>query len=273
MVTTRRVDSHTHIGLEAFLSEPILPEKLTRPAFQDRLESTIDELLAAMDAHAIRQAVAFGYPLREMDRNLANEYVVEAAEQYPDRIIPFALVGNDTEYWLLRGVRGFKQQDILYAPQRFDLIRAYACMAEAGVPMFIHFRAGPDHDVAQQVRCILAQVPELTIIVGHMGRHKPNTGQGVEGALLGLRDCLNVYFETSTVRDPATIAQAVAVLGEDRVLFGSDFPFNSYLDPDPLAVELGIIEAAGLSPSAQRKVMGENILRVLGLTEQTHDGH
>lgn len=266
-VTTQRVDAHTHIGLEAFLAEPIPKEMRSRPAFKDRMENLVTQLLAAMDANQIDRAVAFGFPLKEIDRLAANEYVLEAARLFPSRIIPFALVGDDTDYWLKRGMRGFKQQDILYAPERFDLFRAYQTMAEASVPMLVHFRAGPDHDVAQQVRTILNRVPALKLIVAHMGRHAPNTSQGVETALLGLREYPNVIFETSTVRDPAVITRAVEILGDERVVFGSDYPFNAHLNPDPLAVEIDVIATAALPPAAQRKVMGGNILKMLNIAE------
>ncbi len=268
-MTTPRVDSHTHIGLETFLAEPIPAEKRARPAFQDSLEATTEQLIMAMDANAVDQAITFGFPLKEIDRVRANDYVLEAARQFPRRIIPFALLGDDTEDWLKRGMRGFKQQNILYAPERFDVFRAYHIIAEAGVPVLIHFRAGPGYDVSGQVRHLLERVPRLRIIVAHMGRHTPNTSQGVESALLNLIDCPNVLFETSTVRDPRAVARAVAVVGPERVIFGSDYPFNSYLDPDPLAVEIGVVQAAGLPQDIQRKVLGENILQFLGMTEET----
>ena len=261
------LDSHTHLGLQDFLAEPIAPERLTRPALRDPLENRVEDLIARMDAHGIARAISFGYPIKEIDRVRANDYVLEASQRYPGRIIPFMLVGDDVPEWLARGARGFKQQDILYAPERFNLARAYRQMAEAGVPMLIHFRAGWEQTVAEQAKAILRGVPDLKLIVGHMGRHTPNTADRVENALLGLADEPNVIFETSTVRDPAIIARAVAIVGPDRVAFGSDNPFNSYLDADPLSVELRVIDQAGLSPEVRAKVLGGNMAAYLGIEE------
>lgn len=240
------IDSHVHIGTEDLLARPIPPEKRARPAFQDRMHNTVENQLARMDENGIDRAVVFGFPLEEVDRVRANEYVLSAAQAHPQRFIPFMLVGDDTDYWLKRGARGFKQQNILYAPERFDLMRAYAVMAEAGTPMLIHFRAGPGWNVAEQARAILRRVPRLRLIVAHMGRHSPNTADGVEAALLGLRDEENVFFETSTVRTPAAIARAVELVGDDRVIFGSDYPFNSYLNTNPIGEELAAVERAGV---------------------------
>lgn len=264
------LDSHTHIGLEAFLGEPVPAEKRTRPAFRDPMGNTIEQLINRMNANHVRQAIAFGYPLKEVDRVRANAYVLTAHQSYPERIIPFMLVGDDTDYWLTRGARGFKQQDILYESERFDLLRAYHTMAEAGAPMLIHFRAGPGYSVPEQVQAILRAVPTLKLIIAHMGRHTPNTSERVCEALHGLRDYPNVIFETSTVRDPAIIARAVEIVGPKRVVFGSDYPFNSYQDADPLAEELAVIERAGLDEPARRQILGENMRAVLGLAKETH---
>lgn len=261
------LDSHTHIGLQDFLAEPIAPERLSRPALRDPLENRVEDLIVRMDAHGIARAIAFGYPIKEIDRVRANNYVLEASQRYPGRIIPFMLVGDDVPECLARGACGFKQQNILYAPERFDLARAYSQIAEAGVPMLIHFRAGLEQSVAEQAKTILRGAPGLKLIVGHMGRHTPNTSDRVESALLGLADEPNVIFETSTVRDPAIIARAVEIVGPDRVAFGSDNPFNSYLDADPLAVELRVIYDAGLSPEVQVKILGGNMAAYLGIEE------
>lgn len=256
------IDCHVHIGTEDLLARPIPPEKRARPAFRDRMRNTVENQLARMDENGVARAVVFGFPLEEIDRVRANEYVLQATRDYPQRFIPFMLVGDDTEYWLQRGAQGFKQQNILYAPERFDLMRAYAVIAEAGAPMLIHFRAGPGYSVADQAQAILRRVPDLRLIVAHMGRHTPNTADRVEDALLGLRDEPNVFFETSTVRDPQAIVRAVEIVGPERVIFGSDYPFNSYLNDNPIGEELAVIERAGVP---KEKVLSGNIRRWLSV--------
>jgi len=244
------------------LARPIPPEKLARPAFQDRMDNSTEHQLAQMDANGVDMAIVFGFPLEEIDRVRANEYVLDAAHDHPDRFIPFMLVGDDTEHWLKRGARGFKQQDILYASERFDLMRAYAIMAEAGVPMLIHFRAGKGYSVTEQAQAILQRVPHLHLIIAHMGRNKPNTDDQVETALLGLRDFPNVFFETSTVRTPEAVARAVEIIGAERVIFGSDYPFNSFQDADPLGEELAVIHRAAVP---EEPILSGNIRRWLAV--------
>jgi len=179
---------------------------------------------------------------------------------FPERIIPFALVGDDVETWVARGAWGFKEQDILQTPERFNLPRAYRAIAGAGLPLLLHARSRTPTMVADRVKQILRDAPTLRLIVAHLGRNTPNTREHVAENLLALREHANVSFETSTVRDPEMIARAVEIVGEDRVIFGSDFPFNSHQDADPLAKELETLARAGLPPRVADKVLSQNIL-------------
>ncbi len=270
------IDAHTHIGLQSFIVKPISAERLKRPAFRDPMENPLEKLIAHMDANGVTRAVTFAYPLEEVDARMANEYVLNAHRLYPERIIPFALVGDDIETWVARGAWGFKEQDILQTPERFDLPRAYRAIADAGLPLLIHLRSRTPAAVSDRVKEILRDAPGLRVIVAHMGRNTPNTREHVEENLLVLREQANVWFETSTVRDPGMIARTIEIVGEDRVIFGSDFPFNSYQDPDPLAQELEIIACAGLSPRMADKILNQNLLACLdnaarakgGMTQQ-----
>ena len=97
-----------------------------------------------------------------------------------------------------------------------------------------------------------------------MGRCVPNTGECVEENLKALAGRENVFFETSTVRVPDTFRRAAELAGPGRILFGSDFPFNSHLDGDPLAAELRIMRASGIPESALRGIMGGNLLALIG---------
>ncbi len=254
------VDGHTHIGFERFIVRPISEEKRRKPGFKDRMENSAEALMARMDANGVARSVAFAFPLAEADREAANDYVLASARQHPARIIPFLLIGEDIEACLARGARGFKQH-FLFEPERFDARLIYPAIAEAGVPLIAHLRT---RLIVEEAEKILSLAPTLKLVIAHMGRCEPNTGRCVEENLRALRRHERVTFETSTVRDPATFESAVDLVGEDRIIFGSDFPFNSYMDPDPMAVELSVMRRCRLGAAALDKILGRNILRVLG---------
>ncbi|HEY5429346.1 MAG TPA: amidohydrolase family protein, partial [Solirubrobacteraceae bacterium] len=62
----------------------------------------------------------------------------------------------------------------------------------------------------------------------------------------------------TVTHDPRLLRTLVEAVGADRVLLGSDHPFDM-ADPDPVAT----IRAAGLGETAQRAVLGANAAREL----------
>ncbi|HEY3728608.1 MAG TPA: amidohydrolase family protein [Solirubrobacteraceae bacterium] len=69
-------------------------------------------------------------------------------------------------------------------------------------------------------------------------------------------------FDTVT-HDPQLLAALVRAVGAERVLLGSDYPFDM-ADPHPVQT----VEAAGLGEEAQRAILGANAARELKLPTQ-----
>ncbi len=68
------------------------------------------------------------------------------------------------------------------------------------------------------------------------------------------------YYDTVLLYAPA-VRYLVETVGADRVLLGSDYPFDVG-DPDPTAV----VRAAGLAPAAEAAVLGGTCCQLFGLT-------
>jgi aminocarboxymuconate-semialdehyde decarboxylase len=66
-------------------------------------------------------------------------------------------------------------------------------------------------------------------------------------------------FDT-VIHDPPLLRALVDAVGADRVLLGSDYPFEM---GDPHAVET--VRAAGLAPAVEKALLCGNAERVLGL--------
>lgn len=228
-----------------------------RQVTEIELENGVSELIAAMDNNGISSAVAFPYPLGSVDTYLANGYVVEAAEKYPDRIIPFVLIDKDIKYWISRGVRGFKHHSGL-SPRDIDLSYAFKLVQDYDLPLLMHVsrRYG---EFSSQIRSILSVAPKIRLIVAHMGRWVPNTGVGVDQSIEVVENVENIYFETSTTRDPIALELAVRRLGEDRVIFGTDCPFNKLVNVNPIGEEIALITGSNLSEPQKEKVLSLNI--------------
>jgi aminocarboxymuconate-semialdehyde decarboxylase len=118
---------------------------------------------------------------------------------------------------------------------------------------------------------VLERHPDLRILLAHGG-----------GAVLALRGRLQhgwanlaaagtrlgeapaeslrrLYYDT-VVFDPNVLRELVAFAGADRVLLGSDYPFDM-ADARPADT----VAAAGLDPAAEEAILGGNAARLLGL--------
>ena len=69
----------------------------------------------------------------------------------------------------------------------------------------------------------------------------------------------NLILETAGVVHDHPITKACQAIGSDRIIFGSDAPINNPLH------EIKKIQVAKISEEDKRKILGENIARILGL--------
>jgi predicted TIM-barrel fold metal-dependent hydrolase len=90
--------------------------------------------------------------------------------------------------------------------------------------------------------------------MGHSGGGEAGRRISVESA----RKVPNLYLEIcSSARNPGAIEYLVSGAGADRVLYGSDLPL---IDP---RVHVGRVMTADITDADRRKVLGENMARLL----------
>jgi predicted TIM-barrel fold metal-dependent hydrolase len=223
---------------------------------------TAEQLLSAMDGQGVNRAVVC--PVDRciaVDNREGNDLVLQAARTHPDRFYAFATANpwyGDRALAELRravgeGARGIK----LHPPlQGFmlcdDLVFPIIELAgQMGIPVFIH-TGTPAYSQPTQLAELAQRFPQVPFIMGHMGSTDFKF-EAIPSALLSP----NVYLDTSWIL-PALLTRAVQAVGAERVLFSSDSPIGD------LSVELGCRKAADLTPEQRAKVMGGNILRLLG---------
>lgn len=256
------IDTHVHLGLPEFC-------KVEKTDFQYDLCCTYDEIISLMDSNNIEQAIALPIPHYQFDSRKANSYVLEAFHHYPDRLIPFCRIDEELEENLFsKGFRGVKLH-LVYEDISIKENKKYFQMIEdANVPLIIHAKF---KNKVQQVEEILKCAPNLTIILAHMGRGHLYTAEQVVENAIGLKKYPNVYMDTSTVGDIKGLVNCVEILGENRVLFGSDFPFgknylgNSYNYID----DITLIEEAFSSDQAE-KILYCNIENILKRADKSY---
>ncbi|MDA8314918.1 MAG: amidohydrolase family protein [Actinomycetota bacterium] len=116
---------------------------------------------------------------------------------------------------------------------------------------------------------VLERHPDLVVVLAHAagalpalaGRlgHGQRSVAAARGALVEpIRASLARFYVDSITHDPRLLRHVVEEFGAERVLCGSDRPFDMG-DPDPV----GTVRSAGLDPADEAAVLGGNALRLI----------
>lgn len=213
----------------------LLPIELPRP-----LSSNTDSFLQAVrDVRAQDQIVCFGS---------VHPYTMGMRAQLDEQV--------------RLGVRGIKVHPAvqLVRPDDARAMKLYRLCAERSLPVLWH--CGPV-DIEPRVGRYLSQLrhyekavaesPMTTFVLGHSGALQMD--RAVEIA----KRNPNVWLELSSQGIP-NIERLLDVIGEDRLLFGTDWPF--YHQAIALAKVLMVTDGR---PAARAKILHKNAERLLGL--------
>jgi predicted TIM-barrel fold metal-dependent hydrolase len=225
-----------------------------------------EKLIPLLDDAGIDRAVVMTYVDVPGPKADAVEYVADAVARYPDRLIGFVRLdpnGRDVARAILDravlelGFRGVKLHPTttLAHPAADPTIELLERCAELGVPVLFHCGDDP-YTTPQAIEAAAARVPACSIVMGHMGGYFH-----VDDAIAAAARQPNLYLETSAMPYPPRIGEAVWLLGPGRVLFGSDGP-----GCNP-SLEVGKIRLLGLGTDVERRVLGGNAARLLGIAD------
>ena len=129
-----------------------------------------------------------------------------------------------------------------------------------GLPVLVH--CGRWQEMSSYAFALEAAAGHKAVrfILSHMGGDTPElvmaTLEGIKAARL-----TNVFLGMEGVREYWAIQRVIDELGADRVIFGSDYPLGHP------KMYLGLVEALRLSERDRARVLGGNILGLLGGAE------
>ena len=282
----RAIDMHVHPGTKEYLIDAggkyLADAMVYFRKDKERLVVTIDEMAAhyrRVDMMAV--LLAWDAETHTGCPPVTNDFVADAVKKYPDTFIGFASVdpwkGQKAVLELERavkvlGLRGLKCHPIAqgFFPNDRQFYPLWETCAALQIPVLLHtgmtgVGAGvPGGDglklkYAQPIPYIddiAADFPNLTIIGAHpswpwqeemlaVAVHKKNV-------YIDLSGWSPKYFPPSLVQHANTILQ-------DRILFGSDYPF---LTPERWMADF---EKAGFKPEVHEKILLTNAKRLLDL--------
>lgn len=233
-----RHDAHVHLGSDAD------GHHLDAPA-----------LIADLDAAGITSAVCFpaNEPGPEGTFERANRRVVEAAAEFPERIVPFCRVdpaieaGPTMERAARQGARGLKLHPVAqgFRPEGREAVAAVRLATELGWPVLIHAGFGARR-LARPLRKLRFAVPECRLILAHGGR---GDARALAGFFTG---DAQVAFDTSL----ATVVD-LAGLAPEQLMLGSDRPYGEH--GSALHLVACAARVAGWTDGQLRGVLGANL--------------
>jgi predicted TIM-barrel fold metal-dependent hydrolase len=234
------VDSHVHMGRQG--------------------AESVGAVLQLLDNCGIDKAVVFPC----FDLKPDNFGLVKQIQDKRGRLIPFAWLnphlGREAveELRCLHrnyDVKGIKLHPLLHAffPES-DIIDPLMKEADnCGLPVLFHSGHGP-FSLPWQIGRVAERYPNTIVIMDHMGLQ---LGYADEAINLAER-YPNLMLGTAAQPSHWTLKEAIDRLGPRRIIYGSDAP---YIHP---AVELCRIDVLDISDEDKTKIVGGNILRIVG---------
>ena len=241
------VDFHTHIFSPSLIAEREIYIRRDRwfGALYGNPKARMADaegLIASMTEAGVAQAVAFGFAFADAGLcREGNDYVLQAAARYPDRILPFAVVNPCLGEAALREARrcleggalglgelmpdgqGFALDDF----ERLDPLMALA--REHGVPTLFHVNEQVGHGYhgkgtqgPERAYALAMRYPDNVIVLAHWGAGLPfyELMPEVRAALR------NVYYDTaaSIYLYEDAVFRHVMAWAPTKVLWATDYP-------------------------------------------------
>ena len=249
-------DCHVH------LPSPALERTWEWQPFTPDLAAAVEYLRRCGVDRAITNSMRGEVAKTPEEMRAANDEMAAAAKQYPDLIVPACLVNTNFGEEAVAEIRRCHDElgivwvgelcgyvgDYTYDTGAFA--NAVEVAAELNMVVQIHSEGWEEMDR------LCSEFPQVTWVLPHPGDSPKEVTERCE---LATRH-ENLYIDLSGhgVQRMGVLDLAVRCAGPDRVLFGSDYTIN-----DPAAV-IATIEKSYLSDEVKAKVLGGNVVRMLG---------
>ena len=285
-VTLRIIDFHTHILPPELIAqreglcqrEPWFGRLYARP--HARLVPA-EELISQMQAAGVAASVAFGFPFQDIGLCRAcNDYVLDAARRYPERILPFGVTNPRVREGLTEARRALEAGAIGlgeliadgqgYALDDARTMRPLMDLAlQHGAPVLLHVTEPVGHDYAgkgwqgpREAYKLITRHPQNTIVLAHWGG-----GLLFYERMAEVRQaCAHVYYDTAAsplLYEPSLYADALR-WAPHKLLFGSDYP---------LLTQRRCLAAVPADLPGSSALLGANADRLLGLSPAGDEHH
>jgi len=211
---------------------------------------------------------------------IVNNELSETVKRFPDRFsayccLPFQdpeAAADELERAVtklgLRGAMVNENTERTYADRKYEVI--YKRLADLNVPLYLHQTESGEHLIPDLMNLIngdlLDEYPNLKFILGHGGEAMPfwlwrrGRSQPVNGKRSFRQKFVEHFYVTISDQCWTTLLQfLIAALGSDRIMFATDYPYESSKQ------HVDFIDSAPISESDREKICQLNAERVFKL--------
>ncbi|MEM2933897.1 MAG: amidohydrolase family protein [Methanocellales archaeon] len=209
-------------------------------------------------------------------------------DRYPAKFLGFGSVNPNVEEGYVfeklmkikkSGFKGIKLLPTLQffnpSDRKLDFIYEFAERNDLAILMHMGCNFGPfelpslaAYARPKHLRRIAEEFPDLKLILAHLGGYTPYLpGKYLDEAIELMSASDNIYLDTSAVFIEDLIQKAIARLGAERILFGSDYPaITNFCDRHTgLRNYVRWLAALDISLEAKEKIFGKNARKLLGI--------
>ncbi len=275
------IDGHTHIFPEAMRKnrDPLCQKDGGFSSIYKDLNSKmvgVEELITSMDDAGVDRSVICGFPWNDPDLcSLHNQYLMESRARYPDRLIVFISLTFSDPDWaekefvkrIKEGAQGVGEIAFYHREMTSQDIESMGTimreMEKQKIPLLLHANETIGHTYPgkgitplERFYDLIRTFPGLRVILAHWG-----------GGLLFYelmpevsKSMRHVYYDTAAspyLYSKKIYAIAREIVGEEKILFGSDYPL---IRPQRYFDEL---RTSGLSEEEQKKILGLNLSKLI----------
>lgn len=238
------VDAHVHTSRARELLSP-LPVTLERHMMSTYVDHGLESSRLRRRALGLPptwSSIRFGHVYPTLDRRQVNNYLLKNSPP-GDGVVGLGVL-DDTDYTLRLinrpDVLGLKMYPTDVAASVIHVTDYYPeawlqSLEQLRKPIVLHLPA-PLPETIRQVSDIGERYPNLPIVLAHVGLNHIASDEAIR-SLEQVRGLPNLLVDTARVDDAQILIAAIEILGDDRVIFGSDEPLDmlrsvAFMHPD-----------------------------------------
>ena len=219
-----------------------------------------EDLLEEMDFCGVDEALVYHHAMVENDPGYGNRLILEEAAKCPQRLhATWAILPpvTEEEYAPENLIPAMKRHNVKalrtypvknrYFLDRITMGELLDALVERKIPLFLS-----PQDGWQYIFDVLKEFPELTVVLTNYGLW------GSDRFFFPLiRAYKNVYIDTSDYQVINGIDKFCGKFGDERLLFGSNFPMDYFGGP------ITALMSSGLSQESLERIASGNLERIL----------